>query len=155
MIDRQQDGSMDAVWPAVVLIAVLFITSVPPLDVSSSDESVPSNAPTLPFGPVSPHASSAFIRNDGQLLDDDVLFYLPAPNGMISILESEVIITMFETASGLIPDDASTSSPDPDDVDLWATINRETMTRGCTLQFTFDGSNTVAPSPGGCVRRCP
>lgn len=152
MMYRQQDGSMDAVWPAVVLLAVLFITSVPPLDVSSSDESVPSNAPTLPFGPVSPHTSSAFIRNDGQLLDEDVLFYLPAPNGMISILESEVIITMFTTTSGWIPDDdARTSSADPDDVDPWATINRETMTRGCNLRFTFDGSNTVAPSSRGRV----
>ena len=153
MRGRKQDGSRGLAWIIMLVLAALLITSVPPLDVSSLEGSLPSKVPDLPSGPVHPQTDAAFIRNDGQLTDQDVLFYMPAPNGIVSFLEDEVLVTIFESAPEPIPGSVTRpSSADPSAMEEpLPTVDGGSRTRGCNLLFTFDGSNNVTPSAVGLV----
>jgi hypothetical protein len=98
--------------------------------------------------PMDGPTGAAFIRNDGQVEDADVLFYITTTNGLLSFLKSEVRLTMLELAS-VSPRKSNAPTGSAQSIAQTSAIHtlEEAPLRGCNLRFTFEGSSMVDPTP--------
>lgn len=149
---------LDRSWIPIAIVLILLtpgygtaMTGVAPAPAGPGG----GEGPSLALGTPSPldlgSGRPSFVENLGQFDDDDVLLYASLSSGGIAFKAGSVLINQRTHATDGGPGAAALASPsDPSLMSKYRKLLQGEVT-GCTLEFTFQGSNDVVPRGEGAL----